>query len=344
VSSDYNWLKDKGYHILSNVATYIVSVARYDENTATYYFEDSVGVNGLVSEKHQAFTNNFAKLALRYAIEASYECKQDVSSNWHDVYEGLVILKWPNTIDNTMIGITKYDENAQLTDSYKVLDVLFTFMPNFWEEELNMASDRVLFYKTIQNNLNFYSARQDVSDVTRPVNLALQTIISGVCLSQNSTLLTDFNSKLQSFIDHVIYGPWYYMRADSRILPAIGESLVRAGLQNNTSLLKTSLHSYAMFLSIILQGLAQARLVGGVGENRFHYTDFKIQTNNSAVLPYPWAFVSFQNIGMNSTATSVDTRQSDLGSSASNVPSGSNITSGVSGGSSSIFNFHIYTP
>ena len=82
VSKDRDWLINKGFAVLKGIADFFVSFITYDAATDTYHIYNTFGLNGVESLDNNSFTVNIAKLALRYAIEASYELQYYVKENW----------------------------------------------------------------------------------------------------------------------------------------------------------------------------------------------------------------------------------------------------------------------
>jgi hypothetical protein len=336
VSQDINWLREKGYKILTNIANYLCDVAVYNENSNTYTFTDTVSINGTISVQNNALTNNLSRLAIRYALEASYALKTDRIPKWNDVYDGIDVLKWPLTYE--MFHVTRFDTSAHDTDKFNIIEVLMLFLPSLWEEELGMVSENI-FNRVIKANMDFYIGALDSQYVTLPTNLSLISILAAVSANTFTSQLDLFKSSLQSFITNNIYGPWYYMRSEARLMPSYGDAFIRSLSTMYTP--KNSIYTNAMFLSIFTQGIAQARLVGGIGENLFPYTDFKITTSGTSVIPANWNMITLYNIGINTTLRTHDIRPSDLQYTGSN---NSNVDFPIFGGSSGIYLFDIYTP
>ena len=306
ISKDTEWLRERGYKILKDVAAFLVDVAKQDEESSyTYYFENTLSLSEAGSDRDNAFTNNLCKLALRYAIEASYELRVEPPSKWGEVYEGIDILRYSSS--DVTGQVMKYDAAANMNDTYDVLEVLYNFCPMLWEEERARIVDVSVFSNIARANMEFYRARVTNADAAvRPGNLALEAILAGVHSSTNLAYVGDFIAVIQEFIDNVVYGPWYYMKHEDR---AIIPRAQRGGLAVMT---KNSIYSNALFLSIFVQGVAQLRIQGGVSESRFHYADLKLASAAATALPPSWNMLSLAGFGMpGNDQKNLDTRQSD---------------------------------
>lgn len=336
VSQDTEWLQEKGYKILHGIATYLCDIVKYDELLYMYYFEEVASLNGTVSAQDNALTNNLARLALRYALEASYTLRTQYPPKWNDVYDGLQLTKWP--LSDELFYVSKYDSDATINDNYRVLDVLLSFTPAYWEEELGMVADINVLRRVIKSNLSYYEQHIEAETQNNQTNLTLLCILAGISMGTDANVEQEFKTYLQRFIDNVITGPWYFMKPESRQLPQSGDTMIRSFFQTPLSL-KNSIYTNAMFLAIFLQGLSQVRITGGIGENRFPYADFKLQSSITNTLPSNWNMLTILNAGMNNSQKTIDVRPNNLQYSSSN-----NIQFPFISGSSGIPNFEIYTP
>ena len=306
ISKDSEWLRERGYKILKDVAAFLVDVAKQDaEGSYAWYFEKTLALSSAGSERDNTFTNNVCKLALRYAIEASYELRVEPVSKWGEVYEGIEISRYASS--EVAGQVMKRDAASVVGDTYDILEVLYTFCPMLWEEERGRNTDVSVFSNIAKANLEFYKSRVGTeTDAGRPSNLALEAIVAGVHMSTNMSYVGEFVSALQAFIDNVVYGPWYYMKHEDRgVIPRAQ----RGGLAVMT---KNSLYSNALFMAMFVQGVAQLRVQGGVNESRFHYADLKLAGAPATALPPSWNMLSLVGCGMpGADQKNLDTRQSD---------------------------------
>ena len=96
VTKDEQWLQEKGYPMLKEVADFWVS--RSTKNTdGSYSIVNVVGANEFAPNvTDNAFTNGAAKTALIYAIKAAETLNIPVDKGWREVAEGIKILKLDN--------------------------------------------------------------------------------------------------------------------------------------------------------------------------------------------------------------------------------------------------------
>lgn len=305
-SRDKEWLRNKGFVILQQVAIFLVDIVKKDSEAYTYYYQDIMGPAGRVSSRDNAFNSNLIKLALRYAVEAAYELQSSVPSTWNDVYDGLRIIK-----NNTYVPpgiVTKVDADFSDSDHIAIIEPMYNFLPTFWEEEYGLTGDRrALMCNTIKTNIEFYQSRISEGNEHRPSNIALKTVAAGIYSSISPLSIVSFINDLQEFIDQNVYGPWYFMKHDDPTWLPVNEQGIRQAISKN------SIYTNAMFISIFLQGLAQARWSGGVSDTRFYYADLKLLSIPTTTLPVSWRLVNFINMGDGIVNTkNIDIRQSAI--------------------------------
>lgn len=321
VSREKDWLRDKGYNILKSIAIYLVDAVIVDELDGSITLNDIVGLNTRVSLSNNSFTNNLVKLAVKYATEASYELKYPVPDKWLEVFNGLQLPQYPAS------RIYKVDDQSTMDDKFNVAEVLQTFVPGYWEN-IN-RNNSLLFAEIVRNNYDFYTTSRFIpGEETRPINVALRGINAGVVMSTDSSMLIDYMQLLGLFLAENVSGPWKSMKVDVKILNRRPAGLPFA----NTN----SLTSNALFVMMILQGVVQMRIVGGISGTRFYYEDLKVQYITNATMPHYWAYISVSNFGMNNNKGTIDVRQNayDLQFSPPNI-GGAYIMNG---------NFSAFTP
>jgi protein-glucosylgalactosylhydroxylysine glucosidase len=96
VTEDRQWLKDRGYPVLKEVADFWVS--RVEKKTDGKYHIINVVCADEWAENvdDNAFTNGMAKEVLEYAIEASDILKIKPDPRWEEVAKNLIILTFPD--------------------------------------------------------------------------------------------------------------------------------------------------------------------------------------------------------------------------------------------------------
>lgn len=141
VTHDKQWLADRGYPILKEVADFWTS--RVERNGPGHY--DIINVIGANEWEenidNNAFTNGMAITALRYAAQAARELGLTPNPDWEHVADNIPILKFPD-------GTTK--ENATYSGQMiKQADVNLLAYP------LNIVSDPA----QIKKDLDYYEQR-----------------------------------------------------------------------------------------------------------------------------------------------------------------------------------------
>ncbi len=327
VTKDKSWLAERGSVILYEIAQLIATAANYDPLKFCWYIPTTAGLNGTISDNNNALVNNLARLVLGYAIQAMYETKQTVPEVWQDIYNGIILQTWPVT--QQQYYVSKFDDAAKDTDNYNVMEPLMNMLPSLWEEVRRDIETPTTFYKSIISNIAYYDTRLiSGSDIT---NIVLRGISYGSASTADSNYAT--TSNLQAFIDNAVTGIWYSMKPVKVYFPDVDDSFTAQYI--NSRPLTNSIHTNAMFLSMITQGFSQLRVVGGVDENRLPYIDYKILMNTTANLPPGWNNISYNNVGGGNLT--LDTRPNGVGGGSSN--SGMLIGNGTGGGT-----FDIYTP
>lgn len=295
VSRDQDWLLNKGYTLLKSIANFLTDFITYDEDTDTYSIDNVVGLNDKVSEQGNSFTIALVKLALKYAIEASYELRYEPVELWNSCYNELSLTFFNANLAN----VVKLDKDIDTTptSTYKVLETLIPFCPSYWE--ILRTGNVALFEESLKANLMFYKDRIEVAYENKPTNVALLALLAGIGMQTDTTLRSTFEYYLAQFTNNTVYGPWDFMKVD---VPYTQGS-------SYTNLTRNSLSSNALYILILVQGLLQMRLVGGVAETRFYYEDMKIVNSLSASLPQGWSLLTATNFGGTNNMKSADVRQ-----------------------------------
>ncbi|MBS9463760.1 glycoside hydrolase family 65 protein [Flagellimonas sp. 389] len=96
VTQNMEWLKERGYPMLKEVADYWVSRSTKNED-GSYSIKNVVGANEFAPNvDDNAFTNGSAITALRYATEAANMVGETADATWNEVASKIRILKFPD--------------------------------------------------------------------------------------------------------------------------------------------------------------------------------------------------------------------------------------------------------
>jgi len=141
VTKDKQWLLEKGYPLLKEVADYWVSRSAKNLD-GSYSIKNVVGANEFAANiDDNAFTNGSAITALQFAMFAAKELGLEVNLNWKDVADKIIIHKFPD-------GTTR--ENSTYNgEIIKQADVNLLAYP------LNIVNDQ----KTIVKDLKYYEPK-----------------------------------------------------------------------------------------------------------------------------------------------------------------------------------------
>lgn len=106
VTKNMEWLKEKGYPMLKEVADYWVSRSTQNQD-GSYSIKNVVGANEFAQNiDDNAFTNGSAITALNFAIRAAKKVGEEPDKAWNLVANGIKIHKFP---DGTTMEHSKYN-------------------------------------------------------------------------------------------------------------------------------------------------------------------------------------------------------------------------------------------
>jgi protein-glucosylgalactosylhydroxylysine glucosidase len=279
ITRDREWLSTKGYSMLKGIADFFVSLIQRDED-GTYHLRNVVGLGEKASVDNNSFTNNLVKTALRYAIEASYELSYYIREDWRECYHGLPIL-YIDQVSNC--DIVKFDEAASETQKYSVLETLFVLMPYF--SQVFFCGECGRGPLAIKRNLDYYESRVEPGFENHPYNIAVKSMLYGVYSQYDSldalSYVAKFEQGAEKFIElyshHDIWNNWQGFGQTER--------------DDNHLIMG------CVFLMMLLQGIPQLGVAGGVAETRFYYEEMRIKALVSAKMPVHWANVKMTNVG-----------------------------------------------
>lgn len=98
VTQDLDWLREKGYPLIKNIADFWVSRVEKDAK-GRYHINNVVAANEWEENiDNDAFTNGIAILSLRYAHQAALLLGKKPDPNWLQVADNIVIEKFENGV------------------------------------------------------------------------------------------------------------------------------------------------------------------------------------------------------------------------------------------------------
>ncbi len=276
-----DWLRTKGYTIISSIATFLASTLELDPATCEYTSVKTYGVAGIESTKDNAFTNTAIRLAMRAAIEASWELSLEPDEAWLAIHE---TLKVPTFSDK----VPMFDlETTDRYSTFPILEPLFLAMPQFGECE-NIA------------RLTNYWSRDRISPerADDPLNTFLLGVAYGRLAQSMPEYIDRFESQLSAFVGTCSpSGAWGNLAfRQSHPVPDTQVSTYSGGLDTRMfpcpwladyTRINDPLLS-AMAVQLVTQGIVKLEVLGGVAETRFYYDEMRISASITAVMPNIW--------------------------------------------------------
>jgi hypothetical protein len=281
ISKDKDWLISVGYPILKSITEFLISIMDINEDDNSYHIKNVIGINGSESKQDNSFTNHFVRLAIRFTIEASYELSYFVRDEWLDAYLGLKIL----FVDESIKKVIKMDSLSLEEDTYRIIEMFFLLIPYFSslffeDNDLKGSYPRP---EVIIANINYYISKIKKQYEYHPYNIALLSILYGLYSQYDDTKTIEFEDYLNRFLQNYVSGVWSNISTFS------------------TRKVDNSFNMNAMLLMIILQGMTESRVKGGVSETGFYYDEMKIRLNIDMKMPSHWANIRCAQIGVDKT-------------------------------------------
>jgi hypothetical protein len=272
VSQDRDWLRERGYALLKGIADMIVSAATPDAaNVAAYHIVGALGFqDGDGPATDNSLTVASAVLALRSAIEASYEMGVYPKPAWLAVRYGLAV---------PMSELYVVRRDATPADGNGLAcEPLLTLGPMLREAAFSTDTGRPLNV-VLTRNVARWAPDSDADGTAVPLIIAAQAYAQ---LAQYTPArVSDFAAKTIQFLDATEGGgQWRNLRGDSR------------GPHNDVS-------RSAMLILAIVQGVGGATVHGGVTETQFYYASLGVTVPPTSALPLTWERLHLKGLGPN---------------------------------------------
>ena len=270
ITLDKEWLSTKGYAMMRNIADFLVSVITVD-GQGNYNYNNVVGMSERISDNH-AFTVYMAKLALKYAIEASYELNFVAKNTWQNGFLNTDI----TTFTGSNCSIIKYDdaysgENLDVLDNLMILNPYYSslyFNPNLPCRDSN----------AIQNNVNYYAGRVTPTYENDALNNLIFSSLNASIIQTNTGNLTTFYDKVRETLNENAKDLWGYF-----------------GRVGNDAGNDVSLNAF--FVMMFLTNIGGLRIQGGVTESKFYYEEMGIKGTYTANMPNTWKNIRIKGVG-----------------------------------------------
>lgn len=276
VTLDRSWLIQKGYAILSGVADMIASKAVLDA-TGKASITSVFDINANIVD-NDAFTIYACRVALKDAIEASYELSYLVPEEWETVFHGLKT----SHFTGANFEIIKPNDKFSITDTMEVLHPLLILQEHYSGEILRTLSTNTNNEKTLHENVLFYSAATTPAFTLDPQNILLISGIHGVLSRSSYTNADIFDTYVKSFLKE----------AENDIWGGLSKATTsnQSGVRNSPSLC-------AQFLTNIISNLCGLNVAGGTTQSGFRYEHYGIFGRFSTNLPSAISKITIPNVG-----------------------------------------------
>lgn len=264
VSQDKEWLASKGYNILAGIADYVCSII------------DAGGVDQARSISGEsvarpALTLYTCKLALKAAIEASYEMHYVQPAAWLKRFLEINL----DFFDGVNFDVLKEHAAQSIDDGSKMLESVIVmqahYSARFFKDLTARSNDRL----ALQSNAAFYENKGSGAYQNNPFNaLCVANLYSQLCYSGPG-----FEAKLETLMHAALDAGrvdiWGSLHAESLQNPV-------SGTQTNDITLS------ALLVLFFITGVGGLRVTGGVAQSGYYYEKMGIDTRTFAYLPKTW--------------------------------------------------------
>ena len=271
VTTDKEWLANKGYQMMKNVADFIQSLITID-NDGKYNINNVAGMSERVSY-NPALTTYMFKLALKFTIEASYELNFIPKRGWVDAFLNLDIV----TLANTNCGVIMYDDqyNAEDLDILDHLIILFPYYSSLYFDPNKPCRDT----QSILTNLDYYIQRITPKYDNDPLNNMIVAQLYSSIIQTDATKISAYNNFITKIFDENVREVWGHFNR----------------LSNNQG---NDITLNALFIMMFLNSIGGLRIQGGVTESKFYYEEFGIKGRYFANMPNTWKNIRLKGIGV----------------------------------------------
>lgn len=279
-TQDKDWLSRTGFPIIRGVADFLCTLVV--EESGELKIKNVVGLGLRESTENNAFSVNLVRLTLKYAIEASYELNTPVSTSWFTYMDGLTV----PTYTSSLTDVVKYDgaANSPETLELNILEPLALLIPQYSSEfflaEYSRLSD------TLERNLVFYGDKASEAYANHPYNMGLLAMMQARVMQTNTYYLSLFDNALLAYVSAMAWGAWHNFK-----------------VFGTDEAPYFDLTSGAIFLYVVLHGVAGLRVQGGVSESQFYYEELKVTNDMVANMPAHWREIQVIKTGNNVAVT-----------------------------------------
>lgn len=262
VTLDKNWLSNKGYAMLKNNADFFASRAELDAASNTYSIRNVMSMNG-TEEDNNTMTNYLAIMAMRYAVEASFELGLAINPEWHAVMQKLALCK------DTPSGMLLLANDSKDKKEFALFDHLLPLLPLFsdvyFRAHLGKTAD------ALRKNVAHSMENASMAHVDHVFNKMMVAWLKATALDLDT--------------DHTVHDIM-----DAALGP------VWENFQSNASLA-------AMFVLMIMTSFGTLRIAGCVTETRFYTERMGVKVSPTNVMPKLWKGLRLSGVGASPVST-----------------------------------------
>ena len=187
VTLDKNWLSNKGYEMLQSNADFFAS--RTDRD-GSFSIRGVISMNGM-EEDNNTMTNYLAMVAMRYAIEASFELGLPTNPDWH-----LVLQKMSLSRTGTLLNTNDSKEKTEFMMYDHLLPLLPMFSDVYFRAHPGKASE------AIKANVVHTLGNSDMAHVDNVFNIIMIAWLRATAMDLDS------DDMVQAAIDCAQSGIW----------------------------------------------------------------------------------------------------------------------------------------
>jgi trehalose/maltose hydrolase-like predicted phosphorylase len=262
LTQDREWLTNKGYMMMKNVADFLIS-----NIDSSYNMTNIIGLSNRVSTNH-AFTKYVTKLALKYTLEASYDLSYAPKASWILAYQNLDI---PYEL-GVSCDLIRYDETFSSSDTLQIADPWLILLPYYSYLYFNNYVNQVRDHQSILRNLTYYESKIASAYVNTPINLILRAALYGLVSQSDTSYLNTFYTAVDDVMA-VVAEKDYWGSSDLTV--------------------------NGLFVFLFLTVMGGIRITGGITEGKFYYEQYGLAGAFNVNMPNTWKNIVFSGVGEN---------------------------------------------
>lgn len=292
LTRDKEWLERRGHLLLNGVADFCAS-AVVDDPTQPLkrrrLLESQPFGNAERRGRHNAFAANAAYLALKAAIEASYELKTDVPQEWKDALFDSDSVFFADSVKKDVIRLD--DDLVADKDAVRIAEPVLALSSNYKQDAFpSFQAHDAVYSRVLKQTRDYYRGVTTAEAEAFPLNIAMFGTAAGLVaqvIPADQTVdveaeVGDVYDALEGFATAAKEPVWgnlrslYVSETDRRVK----EDVNALGLNDVVS--------SAAYLYMLVFGCAGVEVVGGVTNTGFYYESLRLRAPRSRRLPRTW--------------------------------------------------------